>query len=121
MRKESLKLTLAIFALCILVVNGPLLWSSAETLSPIEEGMRWAKKYKEADAELNRVYQDLMASRDIEGQKKLRSAQSAWIVFRDAEVESVKHDWRGGSGQGAAVNSALAILTSDRVRQLKER
>jgi uncharacterized protein YecT (DUF1311 family) len=87
----------------------------------MQEAIRWGKEYKQADTELNKVYQQLLSSRSADGQKKLRAAQRAWIVFRDAEAEFVRQDWVGGSGQAAAVNSALAVLTRDRVRQLRER
>lgn len=86
-----------------------------------EEALRWAEDFHKADTELNQVYQKLLASRNPSGQKKLRAAQRAWIAFRDAEAEFVRQDWEGGNGQNAAVNSALATLTRERVRELKER
>jgi len=93
----------------------------AKHLSPTEEAIRWDEEYRRADAELNKVYQELLAGRDAEGKQKLRVSQRAWLVFRDAEAEFVAHDWLGGSGQAAAVNGTLATLTRDRVRQLKDR
>jgi uncharacterized protein YecT (DUF1311 family) len=44
-----------------------------------------------ADAELNRVYQDLLSKTkgDANATKKLRDAQRAWIAFRDAEVQAL--------------------------------
>jgi uncharacterized protein YecT (DUF1311 family) len=45
--------------------------------------------YKEADAELNRVYQQLRAKNqgNAEFIEKLRLAEEAWIKFRDAHIE----------------------------------
>jgi uncharacterized protein YecT (DUF1311 family) len=97
------------------------LWAPPQSLSPMQEAIHWGIEYKQADTELNKVYRQLLGSRSPEGQKKLRVAQHAWIVFRDAEAEFVRQDWEGGSGQAAAVNSTLAVLTRDRIRQLKER
>ncbi|HEU4388297.1 MAG TPA: lysozyme inhibitor LprI family protein [Blastocatellia bacterium] len=47
-------------------------------------------KYKKADAELNRVYQRVLSeyTKDAVFIQKLRAAQRAWIVYRDAQVES---------------------------------
>jgi uncharacterized protein YecT (DUF1311 family) len=44
-----------------------------------------------ADAELNRVYGDLLSKlkSDPVATKKLRAAQRAWIVFRDAHLQEL--------------------------------
>jgi len=48
-------------------------------------------KYQKADAELNRVYQQVIS--DYKTQRlfveKLRSAQRAWVTYRDAQVEAL--------------------------------
>jgi uncharacterized protein YecT (DUF1311 family) len=46
---------------------------------------------KEADTELNRVYQDLLSKNktNVVATKKLRAAQRAWIAFRDAQLEAL--------------------------------
>ena len=46
---------------------------------------------KAADAELNRVYQDLISKTkgDANATKKLRDAQRAWIAFRDAQLDAL--------------------------------
>ena len=81
--------------------------------------MHWDEEYRRADAEMMKLYQKLAGS-DPTDKKKLRAAQKAWMAYRDAEAEAVCENWEGGSGQNAAVNSALAILTRERIRDLKE-
>ena len=46
-------------------------------------------EYKRADAELNRVYQQVVSEYRAEGLfvEKLRGAQRAWLVYRDAQLE----------------------------------
>jgi uncharacterized protein YecT (DUF1311 family) len=95
--------------------------SPVQTVSSEDEALRWVEEYKGADAEMNKAYQTLLSSRDSDGAQKLRAAQRAWVVFRDAEAESVREDWNGGRGQNAAVNSALTTLTRNRTRELMER
>ena len=48
-------------------------------------------EYKKADADLNRVYQQLLSVKGREQQfaERLKIAQRAWIVFRDAQLESL--------------------------------
>jgi uncharacterized protein YecT (DUF1311 family) len=51
-------------------------------------------KLKRADAELNRVYQQVLAAKatDADFVKAFREAQRAWISFRDAHVTSILPD-----------------------------
>ena len=81
--------------------------------------MHWDEEYQRADAEMMKLYQTLVGS-DPTDKKKLRAAQKAWLAYRDAGADAVREDWEGGSGQNAAANSALAILTRERIRDLKE-
>lgn len=51
----------------------------------------YCDEYKRADADLNKVYQQLLSvnAREQEFTEKLKTAQRAWIVFRDAQLESL--------------------------------
>ena len=46
---------------------------------------------READADLNRVYQELLSKlkNDDTAVKKLRAAQRAWLTFRDAHLQEL--------------------------------
>lgn len=64
--------------------------------NPSTRGMRecLVVAYSEWDAELNRVYQELVGlvriddpELDYEAEERLRAAQRAWTEFRDAEFE----------------------------------
>jgi uncharacterized protein YecT (DUF1311 family) len=82
-------------------------------------------KYKKADAELNRIYQQVL--RDYMGDKnfiqKMRMAQRAWTAFRDAHVNSIYPD--PGPQAYGSVNpicrcAILEQLTNDRIKMLSE-
>ena len=45
--------------------------------------------YNEWDAELNHAYQELMGELSEDSQEHLRSAQRAWIAFRNAEFDAL--------------------------------
>lgn len=51
----------------------------------------YCDEYQRADADLNKVYQKLLSvnAREQEFTEKLKTAQRAWIVFRDAQLESL--------------------------------
>ncbi|MFT5141800.1 MAG: hypothetical protein ACI80V_000718 [Rhodothermales bacterium] len=50
------------------------------------------------DAEMNRVYQELLTLLDEEQEKPVREAQRPWMVFRDAELESAGLTYQYGMG-----------------------
>jgi uncharacterized protein YecT (DUF1311 family) len=81
--------------------------------------------YNAADAELNRVYNQVLKtySSDHEFIEKLRESQRAWIKFRDAQLEALypKADKRGeyGSEYPTCAADALAELTVARTKQLQ--
>lgn len=70
-----------------------------------------------ADAELNRVYQKaLKAMPDAATKDKLREAQRAWVVFRDAEID-LNTSLPGASGN--TLKMLQTYLTDTRAKQLQ--
>ena len=88
--------------------------------------------FEKADAELNAVWRDAIASAraaDSEidrryderptSEAKLREAQRAWIVFRDAHCTVQGYDEaRGGSMESMVYDGCRAQMTRERTRQL---
>ena len=79
-----------------------------------------AREYKRADAELNRVYQQVLEQEDKDGQARLKTAQLAWIKFRDTECEYESGEYIGGTIRPMVENFCLTSVTNDRTNQLKE-
>ncbi|MEA3187403.1 MAG: hypothetical protein QOD99_1233 [Chthoniobacter sp.] len=76
--------------------------------------------FQKADAELNKVYHKIMAELDSEAQTKMKAAQRAWIVFRDAQAEyEADADARGGSMYPQLYYGECADLTRRRIKQLR--
>jgi uncharacterized protein YecT (DUF1311 family) len=82
-------------------------------------------KYKKADAELNRVYQQVL--RDYAGEKtfiqKMKVAQRAWMAFRDAHLDSIYPDpdpRTYGSVNPMCRCQILGWLTEERLKMLRE-
>ena len=77
------------------------------------------REYRKADAELNRVYQQLVRAsggRDA----KLKAAQLAWLKFRDAQCDYEAAFNEGGSMQPMTYSFCLADVTTARTKQLRE-
>jgi uncharacterized protein YecT (DUF1311 family) len=83
------------------------------------------ESYKKADAQLNRIYNQIL--NDYAGDKnfieKMRAAERAWIVFRDAHVNSIYPDPSPQAYGGVNPMCRCAILeqlTNDRIKMLRE-
>lgn len=90
------------------------------------------RDFEGADAELNRLWpqvvaavreQDAGISRDWDerpsGEERLREAQRAWIIFRDAHCAVESFAMRGGSAEPLLYNGCRARLTRERIAQLR--
>ena len=88
------------------------------------------RELKKSDAELNRVYQNLMRtlsadSKPINGYgtdpaTALRESQQAWVAFRDKNCHWKATAFYGGSGQLVIGVSCLAVATRARVKELQD-
>lgn len=109
------------FRITLLALALALGGTSASAQSQGEMNQEAAASFKKADAELNRTYTKLLASLDDEARAKLKAAQRAWVVFRDAEAEyQMDAEARGGSMAAMIYEGTRARLTKARIAQLKE-
>lgn len=91
--------------------------------------------FETADKELNALWPDVVAAAKqsdeyVAEQAKsmgvpttleaLRTAQRAWITFRDAECEYQSYSFFGGTGQAMIGSACLAELTLVRIDQLRQ-
>jgi uncharacterized protein YecT (DUF1311 family) len=71
---------------------------------------------KRADTDLNHTYQALLAKNDGNATQKLRSAQRAWIVFRDAHLAELFPGKPADYGSSYAMSYTLANADTTRQR-----
>jgi uncharacterized protein YecT (DUF1311 family) len=88
--------------------------------------------YEKADAELNAIWPQILASVDqadyLPADKReawkteLREAQRGWVQFKDHDCSgAVLYEWWGGSGAGGAISECLLNHTTARIADLKSR
>jgi uncharacterized protein YecT (DUF1311 family) len=77
-------------------------------------------QYRKADAELNRVYQQLVRAPAGGSDAKLKAAQLAWLKFRDSECDYEASQYEGGSMMPMVYSFCLRDVTSARTRQLRD-
>jgi uncharacterized protein YecT (DUF1311 family) len=79
-----------------------------------------------ADAELNHIYQQLLAKNkgDENATKKLRDAQRAWVAFRDAQLQALypAEDKQREYGSIYPMCYAIVVtaMTKERTAQLRK-
>ncbi len=80
-----------------------------------------ARKYKQVDDELNKTYRLLMSKLDNEGHKSsLKTAQQAWLKYRDTNCEFVSYLYRGGSIAPVIVTDCMTNMTTARIIEMKD-
>jgi uncharacterized protein YecT (DUF1311 family) len=78
-------------------------------------------KYKQADAELNKVYQQLLSKLDDEGHKAaLKTAQLAWLKYRDTNCDFEGYLNRGGTIYPVVITECMTAMTTSRTKELRE-
>jgi uncharacterized protein YecT (DUF1311 family) len=78
------------------------------------------KDYQAADKKLNDVYGKVMAALDDAGYKaKLKTAQRAWIQYRDTECTFEVAENEGGSIYPLVYSGCLTRLTNARTKELQ--
>jgi uncharacterized protein YecT (DUF1311 family) len=75
--------------------------------------------YKKADAELNKVYKQLMLILDKDEKPLLIQAEKDWVKFRDSHCKFEASQYEGGSIQPLIYSSCLEELTKKRIAEIK--
>ena len=91
----------------------------AEAVSTAEMRTCADARYQEADAELNTVYRQLMAGLSQRGREQLKSAQQAWLGFRDKNATFAAAVVEDGTMAPLVERAELTALTRQRIEQLK--
>lgn len=94
-------------------------------------------EYGKADAHLNAVYQELVAflkktladtqkANDAQQKanaeaalQKLKSAEKAWMVYRDEHCSAAKQQYEGGSISPMVYANCMQLVTNHRIEELK--
>jgi uncharacterized protein YecT (DUF1311 family) len=79
-----------------------------------------AQEYSQADAELNRVYGEVISSLTSTRRTELKRVQQVWIKYRDAHCQFVNAESVGGSMYPVLQYGCLTTLTKTRTAQLTE-
>lgn len=86
-------------------------------------------EWEAADADLNRVYAEVLATlQDSDAnfppdgnseEDRLRTAQRAWVAFRDANCDLAGYPMRGGSAEPLLTYGCMRQMTEERSTELQ--
>ena len=110
--------TLLHFSLLVVSLSLPI--AEVRAQSQHEMNQQAYADFEKADAALNKIYTQVLAKLDAEGQGKLRAAQRAWVTFRDAQAEVDADSERGGSAASLFRARSLTGSTVRRTQDLKD-
>jgi uncharacterized protein YecT (DUF1311 family) len=88
--------------------------------SQAEMNMCAAKRFKAADAELNRVYNRLTSMLEGDNLARLKAAEVSWIKYRDDNCGYEAGFFEGGSMRPLILSSCLERMTKARTAELRE-
>ena len=77
------------------------------------------KRFKAADAVLNRVYNQLAAKLEADARAKLKAAEVSWLKYRDDNCEYEAAGFEGGSMQPLIRSSCYERMTKARTDELR--
>lgn len=96
-------------------------WSCEDPQAQLEMNRCAALRFEAADARLNQAYRTAVSRADAADRARLRTAQRAWIAFRDSHCAWKSSDSEGGSLHPLLIHSCMADLTDQRTHQLQIR
>lgn len=91
--------------------------SFAQTQAELNQTAK--KDFELADAELNKVYKEVIKLLSEKEKQLLIKAQRDWIKFRDSHCEFEANEYEGGSIQPLIYYSCLTERTKNRIEDLK--
>ncbi len=119
------KTTLVLCAM-VIVMACPVAWKKAWTedcldaLAQTDMNLCASKEARKTERELEAVYKKLMKKIDPEDQARLRSAQSAWIVYRRKQCEFNTSGTIGGSVHPTVLAYCYAYFAEQQKKNLLE-
>ncbi|HLA55534.1 MAG TPA: lysozyme inhibitor LprI family protein [Flavobacterium sp.] len=105
------------FLLFVLILLGSSYNLAAQT--QLEMNKAADAEYKKADAELNKVYRQLVEMLDKNGKQMLIIAEKDWLKFRDSHCRFNASQFDGGSIEPLIYSTCLEELTRRRIDEIK--
>ena len=102
---------IALFLLCFS--------TSSFAQTQLEMNVTANANFKKADAQLNKVYKQLMGIVDKSEKPLLIQAEKDWIKFRDSHCKFEASQYEGGSMKPLVYSTCLEQLTKKRIAEIK--
>jgi uncharacterized protein YecT (DUF1311 family) len=91
----------------------------ADAQSQSQMNMCADKRFKAADAALNRAYNELASKLEADARARLKTAEVSWLKYRDDNCEYEAAPFDGGSMQPLIRSSCYERMTKARTEELR--
>ena len=118
------------FALCVSAQSSKKEVEGTPQKGPCDSAMTqldldqcYGEQFRRADAHLNKVYASLL--KQMQSQKsetamqKLKTAEKAWLQYRDLHCEAARYEYEGGSMSPMVWAQCMAMTTEHRIDEIK--
>lgn len=78
-----------------------------------------AQQFRDADADLEQIYQEIASSLSLETLESLEAEQNAWIQLREAHCDSLASEYQEGSIYPLMLYNCLREMTENRIWELR--
>jgi uncharacterized protein YecT (DUF1311 family) len=102
-------------ALCFALLTFGPVWAQNQH----EMNQQAAKEYEASDAELNRLWKEVLLNLTPSVKDKLIESQLQWIKYRDSEAEAAAARFEGGSLAPMIYSGSLKRTTNQRIEDLR--
>ena len=105
-------------AFLALFVTGQVWADCTEKATQTDINLCFAKQYKQADQQLNKIYNSYAKTLDKSDKKLLVAAQRGWVTYKEKDCELEASGYAGGSIYSQLVTQCLTEKTKVRIKEL---
>jgi uncharacterized protein YecT (DUF1311 family) len=91
---------------------------SSQNLNQFDLDQCAGQDFRASDAKLNALYKSMMAKYDAPNQAKLKTAERAWLTYRDAECDYETNGSAGGTINPMMDTICRTTKTDARIKEL---
>lgn len=99
-------------------MSSPAFATCSNKITQTDINLCLAKQYKQADQQLNQIYNSYAKSLDKADKKLLVAAQRGWVTYKEKDCELEASGYKGGSIYAQLATQCLLEKTQVRIKEL---
>lgn len=99
-------------------MSSPAFANCSNKITQTDINLCFAKEYKQADQQLNQIYNSYAKNLNKADKKLLVTAQRGWVTYKEKDCELIASGYKGGSIYSQLVTQCLTEKTKVRIKEL---